>query len=128
MISNNKFECQPIFLQFRHKQLKFARSTIHGWGLFAVEDVQPNELIIEYVGELIRSTVADAREVGYTKRGIGSSYLFRLDADYVSLSFVVLRLQELNNTKRSSAVTSEDLSRSGRSLPKRLNTKRTTND
>ncbi|CAD5214041.1 unnamed protein product [Bursaphelenchus okinawaensis] len=73
--SNNMF--------FRHKQLKFARSRIHGWGLFAVEDVQPHELIIEYVGEMVRSTVADAREVGYTKRGIGSSYLFRLDSDFV---------------------------------------------
>jgi histone-lysine N-methyltransferase SETD1 len=66
--------------------LKFARSSIHGWGLFTLEDIQPNEMIIEYVGEVIRSTIADTRELAYTRRGIGSSYLFRMDEDSVSTS------------------------------------------
>ncbi|KAI6192468.1 SET domain protein [Aphelenchoides fujianensis] len=70
-------------MKFREKMLKFARSSIHGWGLFTLEDIAPNDMIIEYVGEIIRSTVADAREVNYTKLGIGSSYLFRMDEDFV---------------------------------------------
>merc|ERR1712203_534616 len=37
----------------------------------------------EYVGELIRSVLSDVREKRYEKQGIGSSYLFRIDNDYV---------------------------------------------
>ena len=40
-------------------------------------------MVIEYVGQLVRSLVADRREVDYTKRGIGSSYLFRIDSDHI---------------------------------------------
>lgn len=67
--------------------LKFARSSIHGWGLFTLEDIQPNDMIIEYVGELIRPAIADVREFRYTRKGIGSSYLFRMDDDLVSSNF-----------------------------------------
>ncbi|KAI6187711.1 Histone-lysine N-methyltransferase [Aphelenchoides besseyi] len=70
-------------MKFREKMLKFARSSIHGWGLFTLEDIQPNDMIIEYVGEMIRSAVADVRECNYTRRGIGSSYLFRMDEELV---------------------------------------------
>ena len=65
----------------RSKLLRFGRSKIHGWGLFALEHIEPDEMVIEYVGERIRLTVADAREVRYTRQGIGSSYLFRVDDD-----------------------------------------------
>ena len=40
-------------------------------------------MVIEYVGEIVRSVIADAREKHYEKTGIGSSYLFRLDAETV---------------------------------------------
>lgn len=40
-------------------------------------------MVIEYVGELIRQTVADRREKAYERSGIGSSYLFRVDEDLV---------------------------------------------
>lgn len=63
--------------------VKFARSTIHGWGLFALEDIPADEMVIEYVGEVIRSLVADERERRYENMGIGSSYLFRLDMESV---------------------------------------------
>jgi len=39
-------------------------------------------MIIEYVGEVIRLSMADHREINYTKQGIGSSYLFRLDNEF----------------------------------------------
>ena len=63
--------------------LRFAKSTIHNWGLFALEDVAADEMVIEYVGEMVRQTVADDRERRYEAAGIGSSYLFRVDHDYI---------------------------------------------
>lgn len=70
-------------LQTRKKQLRFARSPIHDWGLYAMERIAKNEMVIEYVGEVIRAQVADKREKAYERQGIGSSYLFRIDEDLV---------------------------------------------
>ncbi|EDO44546.1 predicted protein, partial [Nematostella vectensis] len=66
-------------LRVRKKQLKFAKSSIHDWGLFALEPIAADEMVIEYVGEVIRQAIADYRERCYEERGIGSSYMFRLD-------------------------------------------------
>lgn len=63
----------------RTKRVVFERSRIHGWGLFALEPIAANDFIVEYVGELIRNPVADAREQRYTEGGEDSSYMFRLD-------------------------------------------------
>ncbi|PRT56528.1 Histone-lysine N-methyltransferase, H3 lysine-4 specific [Wickerhamiella sorbophila] len=63
----------------RRKPVKFARSAIHNWGLYAVDKIERNEMIIEYVGEVIRAPLADLRERNYVRSGIGSSYLFRID-------------------------------------------------
>jgi histone-lysine N-methyltransferase SETD1 len=70
-------------LRIRKKQLQFARSPIEGYGLYAMETIQPGEMVCEYVGEICRSAVAEIREQRYLKQGIGSSYLFRIDADVV---------------------------------------------
>ncbi|KAI0314929.1 hypothetical protein OF83DRAFT_1134444 [Amylostereum chailletii] len=70
-------------LQSRKKHLRFARSPIHDWGLYAMERIARGELVIEYVGEIIRAQVADKREKTYERQGIGSSYLFRIDEDLV---------------------------------------------
>lgn len=67
----------------RKKPLKFARSDIHDWGLFSVEHIAGEEFVIEYVGEVIRQSVADLREVRYNAQGIGSSYMFRIDQDTI---------------------------------------------
>ena len=40
-------------------------------------------MVIEYVGEMVRQTVADDRERRYEAQGVGSSYLFRVDLDYI---------------------------------------------
>lgn len=84
-------------LRTRKKKLKFSRSPIHDWGLYAMEKIEPNEMVIEYVGEVIRQQVADKREKYYERTGIGSSYLFRVDDDAVvdatkkgNLGYVVL--------------------------------------
>ena len=88
-------------LRTRKKQLSFSRSGIHDYGLFALESVSASlpryvaadavrgrhipvgEMVIEYVGELVRQQVADRREKAYERQGIGSSYLFRVDEDLV---------------------------------------------
>jgi histone-lysine N-methyltransferase SETD1 len=70
-------------LRTRKKKLKFARSPIHDWGLYAMEAISAGEMVIEYVGEVIRQQVADKREKYYERTGIGSSYLFRVDDDAV---------------------------------------------
>nr|XP_054749083.1 histone-lysine N-methyltransferase SETD1A-like isoform X2 [Lytechinus pictus] len=67
-------------LQFRKKDLKFCKSSIHGWGLYAMEPIAADEMVIEYVGESVRQSIADSREKAYERMGIGSSYLFRIDA------------------------------------------------
>lgn len=70
-------------LKKRKKPVKFARSAIHNWGLYAMENIPMNDMIIEYVGEKVRQQVADLRENRYLKSGIGSSYLFRIDENTV---------------------------------------------
>jgi histone-lysine N-methyltransferase SETD1 len=70
-------------LRTRKKQLKFSRSPIEGYGLYAMESIAVGEMICEYVGDIIRSSVAEIREQRYLKQGIGSSYLFRIDGDVV---------------------------------------------
>ncbi|KAG2007313.1 histone-lysine N-methyltransferase [Coprinopsis cinerea AmutBmut pab1-1] len=70
-------------LQTRKKHLRFSRSPIHDWGLYAMEKISKGEMVIEYVGEVIRAQVADKREKTYEKQGIGSSYLFRIDEEFV---------------------------------------------
>jgi histone-lysine N-methyltransferase SETD1 len=70
-------------LKKRKKLVSVARSAIHNWGLFASEDIPKDEMIIEYVGELVRPAVAKSRERRYLESGIGSSYLFKLDEDTI---------------------------------------------
>lgn len=70
-------------LKKRKKLVKFERSAIHGWGLYADENIALGDMIIEYVGEKVRQAVANIREIRYDKQGMGSSYLFRIDDDSV---------------------------------------------
>lgn len=70
-------------LSKRRKPVMFARSSIHNWGLYAMEPIMAKEMIIEYVGEVLRQPVSEKRERQYLQKGIGSSYLFRIDEDTV---------------------------------------------
>jgi RNA recognition motif-containing protein len=72
-----------LYLQSRERLLRFFRSGIHGYGLWALEDIPAGEYIIEYRGELVRSAVADLRERAYRQQGMGDSFMFRIDADTV---------------------------------------------
>lgn len=70
-------------MQARTKKLQFGRSPVHAWGLFAQEDIPEDEFVIEYVGEVIRSSLQDIREQEYQRAGLDSSYLFRVDSEIV---------------------------------------------
>jgi len=79
---------QPM--EARYRRLKRRRpkcvvmpSQIHNWGLFATEHIGREEMVIEYLGELIRTPVADLREKRYEAEGIGSCYMFRVDESYI---------------------------------------------
>lgn len=67
----------------REQQLRFDRSSIHAWGVFADEDVNAGDMIVEYRGELIGNAVAEKREIEYDKAKIGSDYMFRVDGSLV---------------------------------------------
>lgn len=71
------------YLSQRQKRMTFAKSRIHGMGLYSLEDIPAGEFLIEYVGEVIRRPLSDCREKGYAQAGMGDSYLFRLTADLV---------------------------------------------
>jgi hypothetical protein len=70
-------------LKTRKKELKFARSSIHDWGLFAAEFIPADDMVIEYIGEIVRQKVADTREKNYEAHGMDGSYLFRIDSEWV---------------------------------------------
>jgi histone-lysine N-methyltransferase SETD1 len=70
-------------LACREPQLRFDRSGIHAWGVFADEDIAAGEMILEYRGEIIGNSVAEKREVEYEAAKIGSDYMFRIDATTV---------------------------------------------
>ncbi|GAX12338.1 histone-lysine N-methyltransferase SETD1 [Fistulifera solaris] len=70
-------------LACREPQLRFDRSGIHAWGVFADEDIAAGEMILEYRGEIIGNSIAEKREVEYEAANIGSDYMFRIDATTV---------------------------------------------
>jgi len=77
--SFNPYEVNMLTLSRREPKLRFARSSIHAWGVFAEEAISKNALILEYRGELIGNALADRREQIYEDAMIGSDYMFRID-------------------------------------------------
>ncbi len=59
-----------------------ARSKIQGLGLYAARDLEKHQMIIEYIGEVIRSDLTDVREKRYESQNRGI-YMFRLDDERV---------------------------------------------
>lgn len=54
MVETGKNFSHISLLQFRKKKIRFSRSHIHDWGLFAMEPIAADEMVIEYVGQIIR--------------------------------------------------------------------------
>jgi len=69
-------------LKTKQSRLKVMRSKIQGWGLFSTQEIEENEMIIEYMGEIIGQAVADKREKLYEQKGIGC-YMFKIREDEI---------------------------------------------
>jgi histone-lysine N-methyltransferase SETD1 len=77
----------------REHQLRFDKSRIHGWGVYAEMPINMGDMIIEYRGEIIGNAVADKREIEYEKAKM-DDYMFRMD------SFTVCDATMLGNVAR----------------------------
>lgn len=67
----------------KEQSIRFGRSGIHAWGVFADEAIRAGDMIVEYRGVLIGNKVAEKREKEYEKAKIGSDYMFRIDDEIV---------------------------------------------
>lgn len=73
----------PHSMQFRamlktwKRRTVVLRSGIEGWGVFATEDIAAGDMVIEYMGQLIRPITSDEREAYYDSQGIGC-YMFEV--------------------------------------------------
>lgn len=64
-------------------RLRVIRSPIHQWGLAVTESIAEGELVIEYVGQIIRTNVAIKRDKIYQAKKLGN-YMFKLsDAEVI---------------------------------------------
>lgn len=73
----------PVY-SVRTKKLKLNKSGIHALGIFALENIDKNDFVIEYVGEVVRDKIAELREQHiYARMRDSSSYLFRIDQESV---------------------------------------------
>jgi len=71
--------CLNVSLQYRQRAaLLLSRSKIHGWGAFSKDQIDKNDLVTEYLGEIISQEEADRRGRIYDK--FNRSYLFNLDS------------------------------------------------
>jgi histone-lysine N-methyltransferase SETD1 len=80
-VPGNLLQFNP--LSSRQKKLHLGRSGIHAMGVYALEPIKANDFVIEYIGELVRPSVAELREKIYDKIDVGGSYLFRIDNEVV---------------------------------------------
>ena len=66
---------------------RVGRSAIHNWGLFVTRTVPKDGLVIEYMGQGLRNSMADRKERQYTEGALagmaGDCYMFRLDSECV---------------------------------------------
>ncbi|KAF2643347.1 hypothetical protein P280DRAFT_446843 [Massarina eburnea CBS 473.64] len=71
--------CNVTLQRGVQKKTLLGNSEVHGFGLYAGEDIKRNALIGEYIGEIVTKQEADRREKVYTK--LKTLYLFKLNKD-----------------------------------------------
>ena len=72
-----------IYAETRRLRLRFARSKIHAWGVFADEPVRAGDFVLEYRGEEIGIAMGDKRALQYEAEG-RIDYLFRVDDETIA--------------------------------------------
>ena len=75
--------------------MRFGKSAIHDWGLFAMEHIGADEMVIEYVGDVIRPVLADDREARYEKQVGGGKRVVLCSAPSVPQPVVQSRRRPL---------------------------------
>uniref|UniRef100_A0A8R7UIV4 Histone-lysine N-methyltransferase n=1 Tax=Triticum urartu TaxID=4572 RepID=A0A8R7UIV4_TRIUA len=66
------------------KRLAFGKSRIHGFGVFAKVAHKAGDMMIEYIGELVRPPISDLRERHIYNSLVGAgTYMFRIDDERV---------------------------------------------
>ena len=83
----------PLSMQYRLRSaipdadlLVVRSSRIHANGLFAVQPFRKGDMVVEYIGDVVRQSVADLREKKSEEDcegAQGSCYMFRLDDEFV---------------------------------------------
>lgn len=73
-VENDQLSSQHHIVQ--HQDI--SRSKIQGLGLYAARDLEKHTMVIEYIGEIIRSELSEIREKQYEAKNRGI-YMFRLD-------------------------------------------------
>nr|CAH7758323.1 unnamed protein product [Callosobruchus chinensis] len=68
--------------KYWRKNVYVTSSKIHGMGLFAARSLQKYCMVVEYLGEVIRTEVAECRERRNDRKN-RATYMFRLDEDRV---------------------------------------------
>ncbi|XP_024368681.2 uncharacterized protein [Physcomitrium patens] len=82
---------QREYLRFKQKKgwkrLAVYKSGIHALGLYTTDFIAEGEVVVEYVGEIVGSRVADKREAEYHSgkrlQYQGACYLFRIDTEQI---------------------------------------------
>ena len=72
--------------------MKFGKSAIHDWGLFAMENIGADEMVIEYVGDVVRPVLSDVREKAYEKQVAGEVVRRALLCNRPTISLVLVYL------------------------------------
>lgn len=74
--------CHNVAIQRSlHKPLLLAESDVAGWGIFTQVNIQKNEFIAEYCGEVVTQDEGELRGRMYDT--IGTSFLFDLNEEYM---------------------------------------------
>lgn len=64
-----------------HRKVALSFSLIHGWGVFAIEDIKSGDFVYEYTGAVVSQDEAERRGSVYDKKSV--SFLFDLNEDAV---------------------------------------------
>mmetsp|Transcript_8796 Transcript_8796/g.30277 ORF Transcript_8796/g.30277 Transcript_8796/m.30277 type:complete len:370 (-) Transcript_8796:155-1264(-) len=67
-----------IYAEAARLKLRFGRSQIHLWGVFADQPIRAGELVLEYRGELVGNAVVEKRALAYEAARV-IDYMFRVD-------------------------------------------------
>ncbi|ONM53873.1 Histone-lysine N-methyltransferase ATX2 [Zea mays] len=66
------------------KRLTFGKSKIHGYGVFAKVAHKAGDMMVEYIGEIVRPPISDTRERRIYNSLVGAgTYMFRIDDERV---------------------------------------------